>query len=242
VPIIEKRPAYLKNPYKGYQLTQDQVLAALVETTSVKEAARLMNISYPTFKKYCKQHTDINTGQTLFDKFTNPAGRGINRNQDKNKFLADPMSVLKNGQSALPERVAKLKQIVFDYKVLPMICNKCGYHERRLTDMKPPLLLNFMNKNKHDWRKENLELLCYNCYFLYIGNPITQDLIKKVEAQDLDNKVFKEELYEFHKLDDVYLEHLKELGLDDGDYIDEEDTKDEDLVDYDDGSDLIDLV
>jgi hypothetical protein len=152
------------------------------------------------------------------------------------------MSVLKNGQSALPERVAKLKQIVFDYKVLPMICNKCGYHERRLTDMKPPLLLNFMNKNKHDWRKENLELLCYNCYFLYIGNPITQDLIKKVEAQDLDNKVFKEELYEFHKLDDVYLEHLKELGLDDGDYIDEEDTKDEDLVDYDDGSDLIDLV
>lgn len=242
MPIIEKRPAYLKNPYKGYQLTQDQVLAALVETTSVKEAARLMNISYPTFKKYCKQHTDINTGQTLFDKFTNPAGRGINRNQDKNKFLADPMSVLKNGQSALPERVAKLKQIVFDYKVLPMICNKCGYHERRLTDMKPPLLLNFMNKNKHDWRKENLELLCYNCYFLYIGNPITQDLIKKVEAQDLDNKVFKEELYEFHKLDDVYLEHLKELGLDDGDYIDEEDTKDEDLVDYDDGSDLIDLV
>ena len=218
------------------------MLAALVETTSVKEAARLMNISYPTFKKYCKQHTDINTGQTLFDKFTNPAGRGINRNQDKNKFLADPMSVLKNGQSALPERVAKLKQIVFDYKVLPMICNKCGYHERRLTDMKPPLLLNFMNKNKHDWRKENLELLCYNCYFLYIGNPITQDLIKKVEAQDLDNKVFKEELYEFHKLDDVYLEHLKELGLDDGDYIDEEDTKDEDLVDYDDGSDLIDLV
>ncbi len=242
MPIVEKRPAYLKNPYKGYQLTQDQVLAALVETTSVKEAARLMNISYPTFKKYCKQHTDINTGQTLFDKFTNPAGRGINRNQDKNKFLADPMSVLKNGQSALPERVAKLKQIVFDYKVLPMICNKCGYHERRLTDMKPPLLLNFMNKNKHDWRKENLELLCYNCYFLYIGNPITQDLIKKVEAQDLDNKVFKEELYEFHKLDDVYLEHLKELGLDDGDYIDEEDTKDEDLVDYDDGSDLIDLV
>ena len=107
--------------------------------------------------------------------------------------------------------------------------------------MKPPLLLNFVNKSKYDWRKENLELLCYNCYFLYIANPLTEKMVKAVESLDYENEHVKEELEEFHQLDQVYLDHLKSLGLDDeGDVIEMEES--EDLIDFDDGSDLIDLI
>lgn len=230
--------------FKGYDLTQEQVVSALAAATSVKEAARILNISYGTLKKYAKKYVDENTGKTLFEKFKNPYGKGVNRNYDKLTSIYSPEKLFREGQNSTPERIAKLKDIVIGRKFISLMCNKCGYHERRLTDMKPPLLLNFISKNKSDWRLENLELLCYNCYFLYIGDPLTKEEVKKIESYDFGNEAYKERLQDFHQMDEVYLNHLKQLGLDDeGDVIVSSDLETEDLVDYtEDEDDLIDHV
>lgn len=229
--------------FKGYDFSEEQVLSALASATSVKEAARILNVSYGTLKSYAKKYVDPTTGKTLFEKFKNPSGKGIDRNYDRLTSMYSPEKLFKQGQKTTPERIAKLKDIVVSKCIIKLMCNKCGYHEKRLTDMKPPLLLNFVNKNKSDWRIENLELLCYNCYFLYIGDPLTKEEIKKIQSYDFGNEAYKQDLQEFHQLDEVYLNHLKELGLDgEGDYIISEESED-DIVDYeDDGEDLIDHV
>lgn len=230
--------------FRGYDLTEEQVLSALTAATSVKEAARILNISYGTLKSYAKKYVDPMSGKTLFEKFKNPSGKGINRNYDKLTSMYSPEKLFKQGQKTTPERIAKLKEIVISKCIVKLVCNKCGYHERRLTDMKPPLLLNFVNKNKSDWRIENLELLCYNCYFLYIGDPLTKEEIKKIQSYDFDSEAYKEDLQEFHQLDEVYMNHLRDLGLDgEGDIVDSTDFDDNDLVDYtEDEDDLVDHV
>lgn len=228
--------------YRGYELTEQDVRSALASASSIKEAARKINVSYPTMKKYAKMYTDLKTGKTLFDMFKNQAGRGIPKSWDKQRASKFAEKFFTEGQDPRPERIAKLKEVVLEKMLLPQICDKCGFCERRLTDMRVPLLLNFKNKNRSDWRKENLQLLCYNCFFLYIGNPLTMETIKRVEAIELNDEVYKPKVEEFVRLDDVYLDHLRALGLDgEGDVIDTQ--PDEDLIDYDDsGEEFIDLV
>lgn len=242
--MTEKKKPYFHVNFKGYDLTEEQVLSYLASASSVKEAARMANISYETLKRYAKMYTDPLTGKTLLEKFKNPSGRGVNRNYDKLVAAYTPEKLYREGQRATPDRVAKLKEIVINTKALSLMCNKCAYHERRLTDMKPPLLLNFKNKNRSDWRIENLELLCYNCYFLYVTDPIKAEALKKMQSYEYDNTVYREEMESFHQLDDVYLDHLKSLGLDgEGDVIDLSDTESPDLVDFkDEGEDLVDLL
>lgn len=245
MPFVDPdRPINPNFVFRGYDMTYDQVVSALAAAKSVKEAARMINVSYGTLKRYAKMYVDPVTGKTLLEKFKNPSGRGVDRNYDKLVGMYSPQKLYRVGQTATPDRIAKLKQIIISTRVVPLLCNRCGFHERRLTDMKPPLLINFKNKNKSDWRIENLELLCYNCYFLYISDPIKAEAIKKIESYDYDNQVYKQELDTFHQMDDVYIQHLKSLGLDgEGDVLSLSNAEPEDIVDYkDDGEDLVDLL
>ena len=50
-------------------------------------------------------------------------------------------------------------------KINDVECEQCGYGERRITDGKIPLLLNFEDGNKTNHNIENLKILCYNCTF-----------------------------------------------------------------------------
>lgn len=228
--------------YKGYQFTEEEVLNALINSTSVKEAADSLRVSYGTLKKYAKMYTDLNTGKTLLEKFKNQSGRGLKKSGDKLVEYYAPQKLFKFGQTATPQRIAKLKEIVIENKYLSLRCNKCGYHERRLTDMKPPLLLNFINKRRTDWRLENLELLCYNCFFLYVSDPFNNETIKQIESQKFSSDIFNDKLQDFHQLDEVYLNHLKDLGLDgEGDVIDV-DLQASEVVELNDEDELIDRI
>jgi hypothetical protein len=107
--------------------------------------------------------------------------------------------------------------------------------------MKSPLLLSFKNGKKSDWRIENLQWLCYNCYFLCIGDPFANKMLQRVESNHIDMPEIKEDIQELYQLDDFYFEHLKKLGLEgSGDIL----FKEDDLIDLknlDDGSEFIDI-
>ena len=60
-------------------------------------------------------------------------------------------------------------------------CNCCSFEERRVVDYKVPLVLNFKDKNKKNWKQDNLEFLCYNCYFLNVGNIWSDNQLKQME-------------------------------------------------------------
>jgi hypothetical protein len=89
-------------------------------------------------------------------------------------------------------------------------CNHCGFNERRVLDYKVPLLMHFKDDNKKNYKLDNIELLCYNCYFLTIGDIFTNKQIQQIE----DFKPVNEGKVDW-EIDEYHLQRLKELGLTD---------------------------
>jgi 5-methylcytosine-specific restriction endonuclease McrA len=87
-------------------------------------------------------------------------------------------------------------------------CYVCGCNERRVTDYKTPTLLNFKDGSKSNYVLDNLEILCYNCYFLYVADPLTNDEVRHIET----NQTPKAKPFEWD-LDDESLSNMKALGL-----------------------------
>ena len=98
------------------------------------------------------------------------------------------------------------------FKVIALIlkeqCYHCGFAERRVTDYKTPLLLNFKDGNRNNYLTDNLELLCYNDYFLLVADPLTPDQVRHIE----DNTTVKAVSHDWD-LDEAHLENMKALGL-----------------------------
>ncbi len=200
-------------------ISKEMCLAAMNKTKSVKAAARYLNCSYQHLKKYMKLYNDEETGQTLFDKHKNQSGKGIPKflsSKGKEPALLDIIEGRVDASSFSPEKI-KYRLIAEGY--LEEECSKCGFKERRVTDYKVPLILNFKDKNKKNYNKENIHFLCYNCYFLYIDNVFTENDIKQLEDHVPLNKTTEAINFE---LDDYHMQRLKELGLD-GDKEDEDD-------------------
>jgi hypothetical protein len=108
----------------------------------------------------------------------------------------------------------KLKNRLIQESYLQECCNKCQFQERRVSDYKVPLILNFKDGNKKNWSLENLELLCYNHYFLYVGNIFTNKQIQHIE--DYNPSTFQSKVD--WEMDDHFKEHLQNLGIVDDDH------------------------
>lgn len=190
-------------------LSKEDILRAMKVTLSNKAAARYLHVSYIHYKKFAKNFTDETTGQTLFEIHKNQSGKGIPKfitNRGKEPALMDVIEGRVPIESYTPE---KLKRRLIHEGYLHEYCNKCEFNERRVIDYKIPLLLNFKDGNKKNWNIDNVELLCYNCYFLFVGDVFTtrqldaiEDFVQPLQTNSVD-----------WELDDYYKEHFKELGL-----------------------------
>ena len=106
----------------------------------------------------------------------------------------------------------EIKERVIFEGLIEEKCNMCGMSERRVTDLKVPLILNFKDGNKKNWHLDNIEFLCYNHSFLYGVAPIQEK-----EAEAMEDYVKTKEDEPDWEMDDHHIEHLKELGLYDND-------------------------
>ena len=106
----------------------------------------------------------------------------------------------------------ELKERLIHEALIKEECSCCEFNERRVLDYKVPLILNFKDGNKKNWKLENLELLCYNCYFLNVGNVWSENQLQQMEDYSLKNK-FKNDPKPDLEIDEAHKEHLKELGL-----------------------------
>ncbi len=204
---------------KAKPFTKQDLLRAMQYTKSIRAAANYLGCSYqhikPYFKLYRVDDNDPNS-PTLFESHYNQQGKGINKFLPQTKKDPTVKYILEGGdgwQSFTPE---KIKVRAINEGFLRECCDKCDFSERRVIDYKVPLLLNFRNNNKADYRLENLQLLCYNCYFLYVGDVLTNSQVRSVESnQEVKNKDFD------WQLDESQIENMKALGLWDEDEADE---------------------
>ena len=155
-------------------ISETEIRYAMENTKSNSEAARFLNVSFTTYKKYARQFIDSKTDKNLWELHKNQAGKGIRK--DIVQATAGPYSIDKLLQGEFPNYpVWKLRNRILALGILPEKCNSCGYEERRITDDTTPLLLDFKDGDSTNHRIENLQLLCLNCYYMQSGNPYNKD-------------------------------------------------------------------
>tara|TARA_R110000803_G_scaffold37800_1_gene81601 strand:- start:2491 stop:3117 length:627 start_codon:yes stop_codon:yes gene_type:complete len=194
---------------KAKPLGKELILAAMAKTKSNMSAARYLNCSYIHYKKWAKLY-ESDTHNSLFEQHKNQCGKGIPkflRVGGKEPALLDIIEGRANGSSFSPEKI-KYRLITEGY--LEEKCEQCGFQERRVLDYKIPLLMSFKDGNKKNYKLDNVEMLCYNHYFLTIGDIFTPKQIEGIE----DHKPVSQGKVEW-EVDDYHLQRLKELGLGD---------------------------
>lgn len=188
-------------------LNKEMILAAMGKTKSNRAAARYINVSYVHYKRWAKLY-ESKTHDNLFEEHKNQSGKGIPKflkSKGKEPALIDIIEGRIDASSFSPE---KLKYRLITEGYLLEECGSCGFHERRVLDYKMPLLLHFKDNNKKNYRKENIELLCYNHYFLTVGDIFTGKQIQGIE----DHKPVNQGSVEW-EMDDYQRQRLIELGL-----------------------------
>lgn len=188
-------------------LTREDIERAIRMTKSNKAAARYLHCSFPHYKKYATLFK-AEDGRTLFETHLNQAGKGVP------KFLTGrakqaPLEEILNGTFPVEHfKPAKIKAALISEGYLAEQCNRCEFGEARLLDGKVPLILTFKDKNKHNYHRDNIELLCYNCSFLYAASPISDEQVEQME----DYVELQVKDYDW-EIDQAHIDHLKELGL-----------------------------
>lgn len=154
-------------------LLESEIDEAQSHTENSTEAARYLGINYRTYKKWC----------LIYNKWKiNPWGKGSKKkywDPNKGKY---PLNEILEGKHP-NYSVYRLKDLLIRSGVKEAKCEVCEFGERRITDEKMPLLVNFLDGDEHNHRRENLQMLCYNHYFIQGRGYIRRG---KVEFNFLD--------------------------------------------------------
>ena len=151
-------------------LSESEVRYAMSHTKSCAAAARFLSVSYETFRKYAKQYIDSETGKSLFEMHKNQPGVGIPLafSDRKSGHVYDINDILAGKYPSYSKYTLKrrlIKEGIFEEK-----CFRCGFNERRITDNKVPIIMDYIDGDDSNHLKENIRFLCYNCYYLEVGN------------------------------------------------------------------------
>jgi len=194
---------------KARPLSHEMIRAAVAKTKSNKAAARYLNCSYIHYKKWARTYDATEPGYAnLFEQHKNQSGKGIpkflsNGNPRKDFALLDLIEGRIDPSSFNP---AKIKYRLIQEGYIQEECTSCCFHERRVLDYKMPLIMHFRDGNKQHYRLENIQLLCYNCYYLQIG-----DLFTGKQLEGMEDHVSKNESKVDWEVDDYTAQRVREV-------------------------------
>ena len=119
----------------------------------------MLGITYNTFKTYAKKYGIHKTKGWPIEK-----GKTAPRSLSNPHVGKYPINDILDGKH--PDfPIHRLKDKLIRSGIKKLECEQCGFHERRITDGKIPLLLNFEDSNNKNHKIENIRMLCYNCTF-----------------------------------------------------------------------------
>lgn len=191
-------------------LSENVIRNAMKHTQSNFQAARYLNMTIDTYRKYAKLYIDQETGKTLYELHKNDSGKGIKKISWRNEISIEKINQIMTSESYRAINPQKLKNRLIYEGILRMECYHCHHHEKRVVDYKQPLILNFIDGNKNNWKVDNLRMLCYNCYYLFVGNLFSEKQILRME--DATAPLFKNAEVDWD-IDDNFLAHFQNLGL-----------------------------
>jgi len=190
---------------KAKPLSKEQILAAQAKTKSNMAAARYLHVSYQHYKKWAKLYK-------LFAVHKNQSGKGIPKFLKGPKKMPHMLEIIEGRIAASSFDPNKLKYALIEQGYLSEECAVCSFKERRVLDYKMPLLLHFQDNNSNNYSLDNVQLLCYNHYFLTVGDIFNSKDVKQIETKQEHFGTSEKVEWE---VDDYHLQRLKELGLDD---------------------------
>ncbi|MDA9268256.1 hypothetical protein N9P60_00660 [bacterium] len=201
---------------KSKPITKEECLRAMRHTKSVRAAARYLNCSYQHLKPIMKMYEATENGfDNLFEQHKNQQGKGIKKFLGNGTKLPPLVEIIEGRVDPSSFNPEKIKYNLLTEGYLKEECYKCGFNERRVMDYKMPLLMHFKNGNKKHYVLDNLEMLCYNCYYLRVADVFTNKQVENIE----DHKSINQGSVDW-ELSDYQAEQLEKLGLGD---VDEDD-------------------
>ena len=196
---------------KAKPLSKVAIQGAMNKTKSNRASARYLGVSYIHYKKWAKNY-DSETHENLFEQHKNQCGKGIPKFLNNGKKIPAVMDIIEGRIDSSHFDAAKIKDKLVAEGLLEECCTHCSFKERRVLDYKVPLIMHFKDGSKKNYKLNNVELLCYNCYFLQVGN-----IFNNKQIQGLEEHKFINESQVDWKVDDYHLQRLKELGLEESD-------------------------
>jgi hypothetical protein len=196
---------------KAKPLSKQQIQAAMNKTMSNRAAARYLGVSYIHYKKWA-QNYDSETHENLFEQHKNQSGKGIPKFLNGSVKQPAVLDIIEGRVDSSHFSAAKIRERMIGEGYLDDCCSNCSFNERRVLDYKVPLIMNFKDGNKKNYKLDNVELLCYNCYFLTVGDIFSDKQVQTME----EHKPVNEGKVNW-EIDDYHLHRLKELGLGDKD-------------------------
>ena len=140
-------------------ITKNVIENAQENTLSAVEASRWIGVSYNTYKKWAKYYG-------IFEQHLNPAGRGVKKVWSTYKIPLEDILTLKR-KSNYSLKILKKRLILEGY--MQEECSVCAWNEKRVTDGKICIRLDFIDDDSENTILENMRLLCPNCYLSFNG-------------------------------------------------------------------------
>ena len=170
-----KKRKYSVSPFGKSPIPKSRIESAIRNTQSIAAAARHLDVSYNTFKKYAKMYD-------LFEQNKNQAGIGI-ASKGNTGWGIKLQDIFAGSSPNYPHW--KLQERIVRDGYLKQECSNCGYDDYRETDMRGPYIINFLDGDSTNHSLDNLHLLCYNCFYIMkptgrmLTTPKNTNLLRK---------------------------------------------------------------
>jgi hypothetical protein len=151
----------LKRGLGARPILESEIREVQAIARSAAEAARILGVNFKTYRKYAELYG-------IYDDLKNPAGVGIRKGASLNKNSIPVEEILAGLHPKYS--VSKLKKRLLLGGYVEETCSNCGFCERRITDHRVPLMIDFIDGNSSNHRYENIRMLCFNCYYLLVGD------------------------------------------------------------------------
>jgi len=148
---------------RGFVLSKEEILKAKEHCETPSACSKYLRVTYERYKETAKMYG-------LFELVMSSKSR---LDKQKTYVSADIGKFsLKNILSGkCPTYSTELfKKRFLKYQIKKMECERCGFSKNRSKDGQYPFIVNFKDGNIKNFLLENIEIVCYNCMFLYGSN------------------------------------------------------------------------